>query len=206
MVASFRWNKRFQATDGGGWWAGYGATALIDPVASGYVAASADGGNLATTDSSIPTNALTASGDVNLGLLADFSFPTLHEMVVVAKAVTTSFYGTPPDFSYFTGCSNGGRQGYALAQKYPNDFNGIMANAPGLYWPDIFLHLNWAHFLMNPLHFYPSACEYSAFRNARIKACDAMDGVTDGIISAPFHCSFDPYSIVAQLPNAATRR
>ncbi|KAL6243466.1 hypothetical protein RBB50_009458 [Rhinocladiella similis] len=190
------WNGRFQGVGGGGWLAGYpGGRALAYPVSQGWAAATTDGGNISANGAVLNPNALTSSGDVNWGLLVDFSSRALHETAVVGKAVAQSFYGKAPR-TYFNGCSTGGRQGYMLAQKYPLDYDGILANGPALYWPTFTLTMNWAHFLMNSLKTYPSPCEYSAFQNASIAACDALDGVSDGIISDVAACNFDPYSLV----------
>lgn len=189
------WNGRFQGIGGGGWVAGYpGGRALAYPVSQGWAAGTTDGGNI-SSGANLNPQALTETGDVNWGLLLDFASRGLHETAVVGKAVAQSFYGKAPR-AYFNGCSTGGRQGYMLAQKYPLDYDGILANGPALHWPTFTLTMNWAHFLMNSLNTFPSPCEYSAFQNASIDACDALDGIVDGVIADVDGCNFDPYSLV----------
>ncbi|KAL2852229.1 Tannase/feruloyl esterase [Aspergillus pseudodeflectus] len=190
------WNHRFQAAGGGGWMAGYPATwTLGDPVRKGYVAASTDGGALAP-DGVLGPKTFSSPGVIDVGLFTDFASRALHEMAVVSKAVAGEYYGSPVKYSYWNGCSTGGRQGYMMAQKYPDDFDGIMANAPALYWPTFMLSLNWAHFLMNSEKTYPDPCVYAAFQKASIKACDGLDGVIDGIIADPRSCLFEPHSLI----------
>ncbi|KAH6985193.1 Tannase/feruloyl esterase [Ilyonectria destructans] len=192
------WNGRFQGAGGGGWTAGtfpdYG---LFLPVAQGWAAGFTDGGNIAI-NGTVGPQALSGPGQVDLGLLTDFASRGLHEIAVVGKAVVASFYNQPPKFSYWNGCSTGGRQGYMLAQKYAADFDGILANAPALSWPSFVLTLNWAHFLMNAAKVYPSHCEFAAFQKASIEACDDLDGVHDGIISDLDNCKFNPLKLVGK--------
>src|ERR1700690_3694462 len=118
------WNGKFEAVGGGGW-AGvisYGAMALA--LQDGYATASTDTGH--------------TGGDAVFALghpekVVDFSYRAVHEMTVKAKAFMTSFYGRAPKLSYWNGCSTGGRQGLMEAQRYPEDFDGIVAGAPANY-------------------------------------------------------------------------
>ncbi|KAH7378565.1 feruloyl esterase B [Cadophora sp. MPI-SDFR-AT-0126] len=194
------WNGRYQGAGGGGWTAGANADiSLFRPAVEGWAAGFTDGGNISDANGTVTPNILSGPGQVNLASLTNFAARGLHYVAVVGKAVAASYYGQAPKYSYWNGCSTGGRQGYMLAQKYPNDFNGIMANAPALYWPSFMLALNWAQFLMNSLQTYPSACEFESFQNASIKACDGLDGVKDGIISDASNCNFDPYKLIGQV-------
>src|SRR5262249_58680401 len=78
--------------------------------------------------------ALNSSGRWNWPLIEDFSYRGLHDLAVVGKAVTAAFYGAAASFSYWNGCSTGGRQGLAEAQRYPTDYNGILSAAPAINW------------------------------------------------------------------------
>jgi pimeloyl-ACP methyl ester carboxylesterase len=192
------WNGRFYGEGGGGWLAGlpYGY-GLLAPVSQGFAAASTDGGNLSIDAMALLPKVLPTVGDPDLALLADFSTRSLHEMAVIGKTVTKEFYGR--DFkSYFDGCSNGGRQAYQLAQKYPEDYDGILGIAPALYWPSFFFLLNWGHFLMNSLDYFPTQCEFDGYRDAVIEACDILDGVQDGIISDVNGCVFNFDSLIGR--------
>ncbi|GAB1218257.1 hypothetical protein ATERTT37_007510 [Aspergillus terreus] len=189
------WNGRFQATGGGGYATGQNRTYLEPAVALGYAAAQTDGGHVENTRS--PASwALNDQGQVDSTLLLNFASRSLHDMAVVGKAVTRSFYGKAPRYSYWNGCSTGGRQGYMEAQRYPEDFDGILANAPAINWPRFIPAEQWGQFVMNQEETFPTLCIFEVFGNASIAACDELDGVMDGIISDPDACTFDPYSLV----------
>jgi pimeloyl-ACP methyl ester carboxylesterase len=119
-------------------------------------------------------------------------------MAVVGKAVTASFYKKPAKNAYFNGCSTGGRQGLAAAQKYPNDFDGILAGAPAIYWTEYVIAELWPQVVMKEANYYLSPCEADAFVKASVKACDTDDGIKDGVIARPSTCDFDPFTLVGR--------
>lgn len=132
------WNGRFQAMGDGGYAAGnYGGglgDALATPAAAGYSTGWTGGGH--AIDNLDPSSwALTPEGHVNHELVANFASRSLHDLAVVGKAISTIYYDREPAYSYFNGCSGGGRQGYMEAQQYPDDFDGILANCPAISWP-----------------------------------------------------------------------
>ena len=192
------WNGRFQGVGGGGWQAGtYGFSSLGLSALQGYAAASTDGSNL-YRENGLDRALFLEPGVLDLERIADFSYRSLHELAVVGKAVTASFYGVSSFPSYWNGCSQGGRQGFMIAQRYPNDFNGIMANAPALYWPNMALALAWGRHVLRVLDHLPSMCVMQAFKLRSIETCDALDGVEDGVISDPSACPFNPEDLVGQ--------
>lgn len=193
------WNGRFQGIGGGGWNGGL-EFALGPAVASGYAAAITDAG-YAYPPTSVdvqPGWAMTSPGNPNLLGLIDLASSTLHDLAVIGKAVTTSFYGSEPKYSYWNGCSQGGRQGMMIAQRYPDIYDGIVANAPAINWVNLVPGDYWPQQIMNQLQVYPTQCELDGFREGAVNACDALDGLEDGIIGAPELCGFDPYSLVGQ--------
>ena len=113
-------------------------------------------------------------------------------MTVAAKAIIEEFYGTRPKFSYWNGCSTGGRQGLMEAQRFPADYDGIIAGAPAnpqtrlAAWN---LYVGQAA-LKDPAHTIPSA-KYRAIHQAVLNACDAPDGLKDGLIGDPARCNFN---------------
>src|SRR5208283_341088 len=120
-------------------------------------------------------------------------YRAIHEMTVQAKSIMESFYGAGPKYSYWNGCSTGGKQGLTEAQRYPDDFDGIIAGAPANYM--IHLHV-WSVYVAQAVHkdidSALPADKLSLLHNAVLEACDATDGVKDGIIDDPRKCHFDP--------------
>lgn len=108
-----------------------------------------------------------------------------------------SFYGKGPDYSYWNGCSGGGRQGLMLAQRYPDAYDGIAAGAPAVYTNELTSSMQWPQQVMS-MYGYPYGCELDAIVAASITECDPLDGVTDGIIGDTEACleAFDPFSLV----------
>ncbi|KAH8594840.1 Tannase/feruloyl esterase [Bisporella sp. PMI_857] len=180
------WNGRLQALGGGGYSAGFGSLYSTQAVSKGYVAIDTDAGHV--------PGALSAQSPEDWAL--DWGSRSLHEMAVIGKTVTESYYGTKPLYSYFSGCSGGGRQGLMIAERYAEDFDGILAVAPAINIEKFIPAGYWATFVMNKLGVYPQPCEIEAFTQAAIDACDSLDGVEDRIISLPRLCNFDPHSIV----------
>ncbi|CCF33605.1 tannase [Colletotrichum higginsianum] len=194
------WNGRLQGIGGGGWSAGlpYQATlGMTAAVGEGYATFGTDAG-LDTPDNGVTPErwAWGAGGEPNMRLLENLASASLYEGAVVAKNFTAAFYAEPAKYSYFSGCSQGGRQGMALAQRYPDLFDGIAAAAPAINWNSLFVGGTYANFLMNLYGMYPPSCEVEALTAAAIEACDGLDGVVDGILSDPGACDFDPVNLV----------
>ncbi|KAF2192791.1 tannase and feruloyl esterase [Zopfia rhizophila CBS 207.26] len=191
------WNGRFVALGGSGWAAGHGPLTLGPAVAGGFAAASTDAGVFA--DPSSPALwALKENGEVNLGLLTNFASRSVHEMAVIGKAVTESYYGKKPT-SYWNGCSTGGRQGLVAAQQYPDDFDRILAGAPAIYWPTYVMAELWPQVVMKEEGIFPSQDELNAVVTAAVAVCDGLDGIQDNVITDLAKCNFDPSSVVGKL-------
>ncbi|KAL2802512.1 Tannase/feruloyl esterase [Aspergillus granulosus] len=189
------WNHRFVGMGGGGWVTGE-QSALGQPVAEGYAAVSTDGGHLASAGTA--SWALASQGNLNWPLLQDFSAVALDEAASLGKLATRLFYGSPPKYSYWNGCSTGGRQGHMMAQRFPEQYDGILATAPAINWDRFIPAEYWPQLVMQLLDYYPSACEINAITDFAINACDQLDGVKDGIISLPGLCEFDAFSVVGK--------
>lgn len=190
------WNGRFQATGGGGFATGMFDLLTARAVQLGYAAAATDGGHQGSpADGSW---ALQANRSINLPLFRNFASRSLAEMGVVGKAVTEAFYGKKPHHSYWNGCSTGGRQGYMMAQKYPDLFDGILANAPAIHFSKFIIAEIWPQIMMQQTGTFVSPCVFERFLNATLDACDENDGVKDGVIMDPLACDFDLKTVVGQ--------
>ena len=192
------WNGRFQGVGGNGFVAN-DFNDMAAAVDAGYSAAGTDAGHtsqspVASLDGSF---ALDSNGRLNWPLIEDFAFRGVHDLAVVGKAVTAAYYGSQSKFAYWNGCSTGGRQGMAEAQRYPTDFNGILAGAPAINWQKYVPASLWPELVMRRSGDFLPQCKFDAFQAAAIKACDSLgDGVADGVIGDPLACHFDPHSLV----------
>jgi hypothetical protein len=189
------WNGRFQGVGGGGYSTGNPAS-LAGPVDAGYSAAVTDGGHTGAS-SFTGSFALDSKGRLNWPLIEDFSYRALHDLAVVGKAVTAAYFGMQAKFSYWNGCSTGGRQGLAEAQRYPSDYSGILSAAPAINWQKFIPAELWPELVMLHSGDFLPQCKFNAFQAAAVKACDALgDRVADGVIEDPLACKFDPNSLV----------
>jgi len=179
------WNRKYQGVGNGGFAGEITYSQMAAALKAGYATASTDTGHKAGG-----TDAQWALGHPEK--IVDYGYRAIHETADKAKALIRAFYGEPATSSYFTGCSNGGRQALMEAQRYPQDYDGIIAGAPAAN----FTHTA-ALFASNLLAtgdrstFIPAA-KFAAIEAAVISACDARDGVKDGVLTEPSTCPFDP--------------
>jgi len=190
LPASAAWNGKFEAVGGGGWAGVISYPAMATALQDGYATSSTDTGHEAR-------NADFAVGHPEK--VIDFSHRAVHAMTVSAKAIMTVFYGRGPRFSYWNGCSTGGRQGLMEAQRYPEDFDGIVAGAPA----NNYTHLcAWrlaleAAVLKDSARVVPPA-KTALLNRAVLAACDSLDGIKDGLLNDPRKCHFDPSTILCR--------
>ncbi len=178
------WNGKLQSVGNGGWTGFINAAAMAGALADGYATASTDTGHKGP-------RAEFALGHPEK--LADFAWRAVHEMTVKAKAIIAAYYGKDPQRSYWNGCSTGGKQGLTEAQRFPADYDGIVAGAPANYWTHL---LSWFMYvgkaaLADKSNSIPST-KFALLHRAALNACDARDGVKDGVINDPSTCRFDP--------------
>ncbi|KAI1107132.1 tannase and feruloyl esterase [Jackrogersella minutella] len=191
------WNGRLQAAGGSGLGPGrfdmsYGN--MAGAIGEGYATTSTDAGIPNPLD---PYSwVLEGPGKIDEVLVRHWGGDILNDMANIAKSVIRDFYGRPPDYSYFNGCSQGGRQGFELAQNYPAAYDGIAASAPAIHWAQWAPAMFWPQILMNLMNKYPHGCELDFLTALAVQECDGHDGVVDGIISNPKACSFDPFPYV----------
>jgi feruloyl esterase len=178
------WNGKFLQVGNGAWGGSIQYAALGDALRRGYAAASTDTGHTGT-------DASFAMGHPEK--LIDFGYRSVHETAVQGKATATALYGVGPRLSYFNGCSGGGRMSFMEAQRFPDDFDGIIAGAPGYNRTDVaFQALGMAQAThVSPESFIPAG-KYLALHRAALDTCDGIDGLKDGLIADPTKCRFDP--------------
>jgi Tannase and feruloyl esterase len=128
----------------------------------------------------------------------DWFYRAPHVLSLTAKRIIASYYGSPLEHSYFSGCSNGGREALLLAQRYPNDFEGIIAGAPAHYLgPLLGGYETWLARMNTATTGAPviTTAKLSVLHNAVVAACDGLDGLDDGQIDDPRDCQFDPVTL-----------
>lgn len=190
------WNGRTQGIGGGGC---SGSLNVGGPVNAGYVGSGNDtghsGGNCAP--------GVNEDGTYNLQFINDFIRNGMKQQVLFSKAVANTYYGVKPAYNYWNGCSTGGRQGYVLAQELGTELDGILANAPAIYWTRFQTAQMWGQLVMRDLLGGPiSSAKLGQATTSAIAACDAADGVADGVIDDPRTCRFSARANVCGEPTA----
>jgi feruloyl esterase len=190
------WNGKFEQVGNGGFAGVVPLFSMADPLLRGYATAGTDDGHVGATD-----------GSWALGhpeKLIDFGYRAVHETSVQAKAIVRAFYGKDLARSYFVGCSDGGREALMEAQRFPDDFIGIVAGAPANNWTHLLVGAIWDEqaLLDDPASHVPPS-KLSVIQNAVVAACDALDGVKDGVIADPRRCHFDPAVVQCKGADAA---
>jgi feruloyl esterase len=190
------WNGKYSGVGNGGFAGSISYQGLVQAVRNGYATASTDTGHTGGA-----TEAGWAIGHPEK--MVDFGFRGIHEMTLKAKAIIREFYGDNPRRSYFASCSNGGREALMEAQRYPEDYDGIIAGAPANYWTHLLIKGIWdlQALQADPVAYIP-AKKVAAISAAALAACDAKDGVTDGIIADPRECHFDPGVMLCNGPDS----
>ena len=178
------WNGKLEAVGNGAWAGSISYAAMATAVAAGYAATSTDTGHTGNNPAFIPGHP---------EKVQDFAERAIHEMTTAAKAITAAHYGNAPQRAYFNGCSTGGRQALTEAQRFANDYDGIVAGAPAYYTT----HLQgWQVWAAQAAHkdeaSYIPPVKFALLHNAVLQACDALDGVKDGVLEDPARCHFDP--------------
>ncbi|NGY03311.1 tannase/feruloyl esterase family alpha/beta hydrolase [Solimonas terrae] len=187
------WNGKLQGIGNGGFAGSIDKLSLRYALQQGYAAAATDTGHEAND----------RDGRWALGhpeKIRDYGDRAIHETALHAKELITAYYGRQPEHAYFGSCSNGGREGLMEAQRYPDDYDGILAGAPAML-PTVQLPA-WAwtqQQLQKPGAYIPSG-KWPAIAAATLAACDTLDGVKDGVIDDPRRCHFDPAALQCKGP------
>ena len=195
-----KWNGRFQATGNGGYSGNLEYGAMVDALRMG--------------DATAGTNTGHSGGDLKFAVghpekIVDWGYRAIHVMTQTAKLVIRDDTGRFPDYSYFNSCSTGGGQALSEAQRFPADYNGILAGDPGNYRTDLNAEFLWAYAADHAsAHSNLTPEKLELLHHAAIADCDALDGMRDGIISDPLACHFDPVVLECKTgdgPNCLTK-
>lgn len=184
------WNGRFQGVGGAIYSCGPYYYEMAPAIQEGYAAAATDCG-VSLADRETASWAL-KDGRLNSPLIHDFAYAGIHDMTVVGKTVTSDYYPSPLRFSYFNGCSTGGREGLVEAQQYPADYNGIVAGSPAINWTQFIPAEIWPQLVMNESGDFLPSCKEIAFTDAAVQACAS----TGGVITNPSACHWNPSTLV----------
>jgi feruloyl esterase len=191
-----RWNGKYEAAGNGGWAGSLNYRDMAAALTRGYATSSTDTGH--------------SGGRASFAMghpekLIDFGYRSIHEMTLAAKQVIAAFYGSGPKLSYFAGCSSGGRQGLMEAQRFPTDYDGIIAGAPTNSWTRLMFGRIWvAQATLSDPASYIDPAQYPKMHEAVLAACDALDGVKDGVLEEPTRCHFDPAALTCKGPASAS--
>jgi feruloyl esterase len=193
------WNGKLQGLGNGGFAGIIDDYELGASIAKGYAAVATDTGHTGS-----PIDAAWALGHPEK--IIDFGHRGIHEMTQAAKVVLRQFYGSGPKRSYFAGCSDGGREALMEAQRYPGDYDGILAGAPANYWTGL-LSMSMAdtQALTADASSYIPPAKIPVIAHAVAAACDKLDGVADDILNDPRECHFDPASIECKAGDASDK-
>lgn len=198
LPAPAAWNNRFQGYGNGGFAGDIGYAGLADAVSQHYATASTDTGHQATPGA--PPDARWALDHPEK--VVDFGYRAIHETAVTAKKLIEAYYGNGPKYSYFNSCSNGGRQGLMEAQRYPGDYDGIVAGAPANFWTRLVTAGGQIKSLFGNEAAYISKAKLPAIQAAALAQCDGSDGVKDGVIENPPACPFDTSVLLCKGPES----
>ena len=184
------WNGRFRGMGNGGFAGVIAYNDMAAAVSQGYATAGTDTGHV--------------GGDGGFALghpekVKDFGWRGVHDMTVEAKALAGAFYGKGPEHSYFTACSDGGREALMEAERFPGDYEGILAGAPAYNWTALVSSAaENDRTLMASAGAYLPARKLPAIGAAVLAECDAQDGVKDGVLGDPRTCGFDPATLACK--------
>ena len=192
LPATEAWNGKYEQIGNGGFAGsipyapGTQSGGLADGVLRGYATAATDDGHVSNS----VFDATWALGHPEK--VVDFSYRAVHETADKAKLIIDAYYGVHPAHSYFFGCSSGGREALMAAQRYPDDYDGIVAGAPAIGMTHLMAAYAWNQQvpLGDPAS-YIAFAKLPAIQAAAVAACDAVDGIADGIVNDPSKCRFD---------------
>ncbi|MBU2978551.1 tannase/feruloyl esterase family alpha/beta hydrolase [Alteromonas sp. C1M14] len=195
LPAQENWNQRFLLSACDGFCGAVQTHRTMAGLVRNYATLTHDGGH-----SGIGFDGKWAKS--NLQGKIDFAYRANHVLAVAAKAIIASYYGESEEYSIIAGCSKGGQAGVMAAQRYPQDFDGVIARGPTINYTKVNLIncMDNAKAVLDENDMPIMDASYAGFiHDSAVAACDALDGVTDGVIDDPRRCEFDPKSLSCEV-------
>jgi feruloyl esterase len=192
LPASAQWNGRLLGSGVGGSAGTYNFMGLARGVDRGFATASTDTGHLATDKEWM----------MDRQAAANYAIRAVHLMTVAAKRIIADYYGHKPAHAYFAGCSGGGREALKELQRYPDDYNGILAGAPGPNMPLLSVRHMLSGLWQQQSGITIEEADWKLVQQQAIKACDALDGLADGVVEDPRRCQVDLQALQCTPDNA----
>ncbi len=189
------WNGRLETVGNGGLAGTISFAPMAAALRNGFAAASTDTGHTAAE----PRTWLQ-----DRDRLIDYSYRGLHLTTVDAKAIVDAYYGRKANYAYYSGCSTGGKQGLMEAQRFPADFDGIIAGDAANYWTHQMASEVWNGVVTGAPESKLPPEKLQLLQSASLEACDALDGAKDGLVSDPARCHFDPRKLQCKGEDSAT--
>lgn len=201
LPAPENFQNRFLSTGGGGFAITSGSGSLPGGIIYGAAAGTTDGGF-----GSFSTNSdavfLIQNGTVNWESLFMFGYQAIHEMTVIGKELTKSFFNMSDTklYSYYQGCSEGGRDGWSQVQRFGDELDGAITGAPAFRFSHQQVQHLYSNIVEQTLNYYPPPCELELIVNETIAFCDPLDGKTDGVVARSDLCKlhFDINSTIGK--------
>jgi feruloyl esterase len=190
------WNGRYQQVGNHGWGGTIYWSEMAPQLRRGFATGATDDGHVRL--SSNPFDVSWAFGHPSK--IDDFAWRAVHELAEKAKLLITAYYGKHQSYTYFNGCSDGGREGLREAHDFPDDFDGVLFGGAASYWThaateQLFMSINLKN---SGIQGTSGAVILTLAQNAATKACDAADGVVDGLIRDPQRCHWDPHTLICK--------
>lgn len=194
-LPSDTWNGRFKGVGGGGYAGSISYSALAGALRDGYATASTDTGHAG----GLGGFAFNDDGSFNEASVVDFASRSLIQLTSKAKAIVGQYYAKPAEYSYWQGCSTGGRQGLIQVQRTPLAYDGVLSSAPAINWERFIAAELWPQIVYQEELGAPlPSCKFELANKAAVEACDAADGVLDGILENPASCTYDLEPIICK--------
>jgi len=199
------WNGKLENLGGGGLVGSVGSTTAATD--AGYIGTSTDTGHTTAENGTVGNFGVIQSlHELDLGKITDYSYEGVHQQVEWGKTLAKTYYASAPARNYWNGCSTGGREGFAMAQRFGDEFDGFLVGAPAFYHDQFRLSDSWPALMVREklasIGKTLTTAQFTAANASAIAACDAADGVADGLIDDPRTCTFSAAANICGAPGA----